>query len=127
MHLIKLRLVLVAVLIAVGVVGGHGALYSAFTGQPWAVANLDLVNVGIAATPFIVLALLAVRHVLTWLMAPTLTILLWGWFLYITVSYHGHPDGSGANIGAGAIMTLSPFLIAIVVAAVHFAQEDARR
>lgn len=121
---VRLPLLLLALAIGLGVVAGESALYSALTGQSWELSsNLDLWRVAIVASPFTVLALLPVRRVVPWAMAVAVTLLLWGWFLYDTVDYFAHPDGSGANIGAGILMFAVPFVISIIAAADHFARE----
>lgn len=126
MFVTKLLLLVLAFAVGFGVVAGEGALYSALTERPWTLSHdLEVWNVAIVAVPFIVLALLSVRRVIPWAAALTLTLLVWGWRLYDTVNYHQHPDGSGANIGLGIVLFTSPFVIAILVAAVHFARGNA--
>jgi hypothetical protein len=118
---------MLAIAIGVAVVGGESFLYSSLTGQAWKLfSELDWWHVAIAATPFVVLALLAVRRLAPWVVALALTLSLWGWWLYSTVHYFWHADGSGADIGTDMMLLASPFVISVIAAAVHFALQDAR-
>ena len=122
----RLLLLLVAAVIGFTVVAGESVLYSALTGRPWTVSgDFDLWTVAIVATPYVVLAVLPATRLAPWAVALALTISLWGWWLYSTVNYYRHPDGSGADIGTGILLIASPLVISVVAAAVHFALEDA--
>lgn len=103
---------LAALAIGVIVVGGSAGLFSLLTGRPlrlgaeWGVFLMQMV---LAAAPFAVLA--GARTRAPWLTGLALTLALWGYVLFDGVRYQWHPDGSGANIGLGQFMIVSPFLI----------------
>jgi hypothetical protein len=89
--------------------------FSVLTGQPLNLAeewSVFLFQMLIVAAPFGLLALMGVGNRLPWLVGLSLTLALWGYSLFDGVSYQWHPDGSGANIGLGLIMLVSPLFIA---------------
>jgi len=68
-----------------------------------------LFQVLLAAAPFGLLALLGVRSRLPWVIAAVLTICFWtAYFASVLISAR---DRTGANIGMGLIMFVSPFII----------------
>lgn len=71
-----------------------------------------LIQMAIVSAPFVLLAGLGIRNKLPWIVGLSLTAAFWGYYLFEGVSYRWHPDGSGANIGLGLIMLLSPIPIA---------------
>jgi hypothetical protein len=89
--------------------------FSLLTGRPldldqeWAVFLFQAL---IVAAPFALLALAGIRRRAPWLVAGALTLTLWGYYLFEGVSYQWHPDGSGANIGLGLLLLVSPLFIA---------------
>ena len=123
----RLRLLLLALVIGIAIIAAEGVLYSAITQRTWNLfRDLDPWRVGIVATPYVVLALLRVRRLLPWAVALVLTLSLWGYWLYSTVSFSLHPDGSGVDMGGALLLLASPLVISAVAVAIHFAQQDAR-
>jgi hypothetical protein len=84
-------------------------------GEEWFVFLIQML---IVAAPFGLLAFMNVGR-LPWLVGLTLTLLLWGYVVFEGVSYQWHPDGSGANIGLGLFMLVSPFFVAAACVGVH--------
>jgi hypothetical protein len=106
---------LFAIAIGVLTVTLSSVSFSLLTGRPenlgeeWAVFLFQML---IVAAPFGLLALMDVGRWLPWLVGLVLTLTLWGYFTFEGVSYQWHPDGSGANIGLGLFMLVSPIFIA---------------
>jgi hypothetical protein len=124
----RLKLLLLAFFIGGAVGGGESALYAALTHHPWSVSSdLDFWTVPIIATPYIVLALLPARRILPWAIALTLTLSLWSYWLYSTVSYNLHPDGSGVDMGGALLLLSSPLVISAIALGAHFAQQEQSR
>jgi hypothetical protein len=97
------------------VVAGEALGFSALTGRPLDLAaerGVLLFQVAIVAAPFLLLALAGTRDKLPWLVAFALTLALWGYLLFDGVRYHWSGDTSGANIGLGLILLVSPLVIA---------------
>lgn len=68
-----------------------------------------LILILVVSAPFLLLALLNVRSGSPWVTGIALTALFWGLLLIDGIARAG--DGSGANIGLGIIMLLSPIII----------------
>jgi len=90
--------------------------FSLLTGRPlnlheeWGVFLFQMLLV---AAPFGMLALMDVGRWLPWLVGLALTLAFWGYYLFEGLSYQWHPDGSGANIGLGLLLLVSPFIVGI--------------
>lgn len=118
----------VALAIGAAMVAAHVVLFSALTGRPVHDPDEDgprIAQILIAAAPFALLALAGARRLLPWLTALALTLALWGWVVFEGVRYQWNPDGSGANIGLGLIMIVSPLFIGGTALAVHLCQRRA--
>lgn len=93
---------------------GTAAAFSLLTGrslnlsEEWQVIAWQAVSVSV---PFLALAVTGTKRKTPWIVGLVLTLMLWGYYLYKGVSYQWHPDGSGANIGLGLIMLVSPVFI----------------
>lgn len=119
-----------ALAIGVVVVAGNAGLFSLLTGR-----SLDLqdeawplvLQMLIVAAPFALLAFAAVRRPAPWLTGLALTLALWGYDLFEGVSYQWHPDGTGADIGLGLIMLVSPLPITAASVGVHLWQQRGGR
>lgn len=122
----RVWLVIIALSIGVGVVAAKAALFTSLTGRPlvfsWDVAP---VNALLVAIPYLGLALAGATRLLPWLIGLALTLSLWGYSLYSGVRYQWNPDGSGANIGLGLMMMVSPFIILPIVLGVDAVQRRA--
>jgi hypothetical protein len=57
-----------------------------------------------------------------WVVRLAFTVLLWGYYLYSGVSYQWHPSGTGANIGLGLMMLISPIFITAACDSVYLGQ-----
>jgi hypothetical protein len=104
-----------AVAIGVLTVAIVSGAFSLLTGQPLNLAeewSVFLFQMLIVAAPFGLLALMGIGNRLPWLVGLAPTLALWGYDLFDGVSYQWHPDGTGANIGLGLVMLVSPFVIA---------------
>ena len=103
-------------------IAAESGLFSLLTGRPLNLAEewgVFLVQMLIVAAPFGLLAILGIASRLPWLVGLALTISLWGYVLFEGVSYQWHPDGSGANIGLGLFMLVSPVFIAGICLGAH--------
>lgn len=81
--------------------------------EEWSVFHFQAL---IVAAPFGVLALSPVNTKATWLTAALLTALFWGLLLAVGFAQRG----TGANIGLGGLMMLSPLIIIAGAFAVDF-------
>ena len=111
-----------AVLIGPAIVGGDALAFSALTGRPLSLSaesGVLLFQVLLVAAPFLILSLAGTRDRLPWLTALVLTLALWGYSLFDGVRYQWSGDASGANIGLGLVMLVSPLFIAGAALAVH--------
>ncbi len=121
----RVWLVIIALSIGVGVVAAKAALFTSLTGRPLVFSgDVAPVNALLVAIPYIGLALAGATRLLPWIVGLALTLSLWGYALYSGVSYQWNP-GSGANIGLGLMMLVSPFIILPVVLGVHAVQRRA--
>jgi len=111
-----------------GVVVGHWLAFSLLTGRPFDPDDklVFLWHMLSVAAPFALLALMDVGR-WPWLTALALTLAFWGYTLWEGVSYQWNSDGSGANIGLGLIMLVSPLFIAGASLGVFALQERGRR
>ena len=108
---------LLAPVIGAAVVVGVNAAFWLITGQPLAVGDewdIYLFQMLLIAAPFGVLALAGVNGKGPWLAGGALTALFWGDYLYAGIHYQLSGDRSGADIGLGIIMLISPVVICIV-------------
>lgn len=90
----------------------YGALL-AFLGAPRPIPTDEwpflLFQILFAAAPFGFLALVGIKSTAPWLAAAVLTILFWAaFFVSVLISAR---DGTGANIGMGLVMFVSPLVI----------------
>lgn len=111
-----------ALAIGVLVVAGEAIAFSLLTGRPLDLADESgvlLAQMLSVAAPFGLLALAGARRALPWLTGLALTLALWGYALFAGVRYQWHPDGSGADIGLGLIMFVSPLVIAAAALGAH--------
>jgi hypothetical protein len=103
-----------AVVIGPLVAFGTAAVFSQLTGrsmalgEEWRVLAFQALLVSI---PFIALAVTGTKKPAPWVTALCLTLAFWGYYLFRGVSYQWHPDGTGADIGLGLIMLVSPIII----------------
>jgi hypothetical protein len=121
---------LAGALIGIGLVVANAAAFSWLTGRGLDLPNEKWVLLGqmlIAGAPFLLLGVAGVRSLLPWAAGLALTLSLWGYALWEGVSYQRHPDGSGANIGLGLILLVSPLFIAAAAFAVHALERRAGR
>jgi hypothetical protein len=117
--------------LAIGVltIGTVTSSFSLLTGRPLNLAEEwfnFLVQMGIVAAPFALMALAGIGNKWPWLAGLGLTLALWGYYLFEGVSYQWHPDGSGVNIGLAMIMLLSPIPITATCLGVWAWQRHAR-
>lgn len=70
---------------------------------------ISVIQVILVSIPFLLNAFLNIRLVASWIVGIALTSSLWGYFLYYVISHRG--DGSGANIGLGLLICISPIII----------------
>ena len=95
------------------IVAGVNGTFSLLTGadlnlsEEW---GIFLFQTLVVAAPFGLFALAGVRGRLPWIVAFALTATLWG--IYLAVGLTAHGDGTGANIGLGLLMVVSPAFIA---------------
>jgi hypothetical protein len=116
----RLLAALLALVIGVLVVAVNALLFTLLTGRPLVYANdVEPYQVTIVAIPFLVLALIGVGDRRPWQVGLALTLALWGFILLDGVRYQWNPDGSGANIGLGLIMMISPLFITAISVATH--------
>lgn len=112
------------------VVAAQALAFTWLTGRPldlgeeWGVL---LFQAGMVAGPFLLLSLAGTRDKLPWLVAAFLTLALWGWVLFDGVRYQWSGDKSGANIGLGLIMLVSPFVITGVAMGLYAWRRARRR
>lgn len=88
------------------------AIHSVVTGAKLNLADelpILLFQMLLVATPFFLLAIMGIKARLPWLVGLVLTAAFWGFYLYESLSHHG--DGTGANIGLGLLMLVSPVII----------------
>lgn len=64
-----------------------------------------------AGGPFGLLALAGVRNKVPWIVGLAMTAALWGYYFFDGIRYHFSGDRSGANIGLGLLMIVSPIII----------------
>jgi hypothetical protein len=104
---------------------GTAALWSHFTGrfldfdEEWAVLAIQALLVSM---PFVGVALTGTKRAAPWIVGLGLTLLLWGYYLFRTVSHQRHPDQVGADIGLGLAMLFSPVVITAGSIGVHLWQ-----
>lgn len=104
--------VLLSLGLGVGIVAAHNFLYSGLTGRPFSYSHdVEPVNAAIIALPFLLLTVFRVRRLKAWLSGVVVTIILWGYALYRGVAYQWNPDGTGADIGLGILLTMSPIFV----------------
>ncbi len=110
------RPILFALALSIGlvtVVAVHGFFWLA-TGKTLNLADEwgnFLAHILIAAAPFGLLALAGIRNRAAWLVGLALTAAFWGYYLFVGIRYQLSGDRSGANIGLGLVMLLSPLII----------------
>jgi hypothetical protein len=80
----------------------------------------------IAAGPFLLLGAAGVRTGPPWAVALALSLWLWGSYFWDGIAYQRHPDGTGANIGLGLLMLVSPIPIGAAALATHALERWAR-
>lgn len=117
---------LLAIFIGVVTVAGNTLIFSLLTGaalnlgDEFAMFAIQMVMVSV---PFLLLALLGIRSRGPWLLGLGLTAILWGYYMFDSLSRRG--DGSGANIGLGLLLVASPVLISVAcVVAARRTRED---
>lgn len=104
---------------------GTAILFSQLSGrsidldEEWGVLAFQALLVSI---PFIAVALTGTRKAAPWIVGLSLTLVFWGYYLFQGVSYQLHPDGTGANIGLGLLMLISPVIITAGSIGVHLWQ-----
>jgi hypothetical protein len=76
----------------------------------------------LVSVPFIAVAVTGTLKKAPWITGLAFTVLLWGYYLYSGVSYQWHPDGTGANIGLGLMMLISPIFITAACIGVYLGQ-----
>ncbi|TFI56842.1 hypothetical protein E2493_18015 [Sphingomonas parva] len=108
---------------------GSAIAFSLLTGrslnlaEEWTVLIWQAISVSI---PFIVVAVTGTKKKAPWIVGLVLTLTLWGYYLVEGVSYQWHPDGSGANIGLGLIMLVSPLVITAACVGTYLWQRTKR-
>lgn len=112
----RTRLLLLAVAISIGacITVGQDLIHAAATDYPLRLGEswrIWVFQTTWAAMPFMALAVLGITNRWPWIVGLTLTLLLWGFFIYDTVS--NWETGRGANIGLGLILILSPGVIMV--------------
>jgi apolipoprotein N-acyltransferase len=112
----KLGLVCIALGIGVAAV----ALTRLTSGRPFAVSQLDLMQLMMVSIPFLVLALGGIRTRLPWLIGLALTLALWVFVSFANVGRA--PTGAGLSL----LLLASPLIIAIACIAAY-AIEQRRR
>ncbi|TFU01033.1 hypothetical protein EUV02_11995 [Polymorphobacter arshaanensis] len=68
-----------------------------------------LFQVMTASSPFLVLSIFGISACRSWIVGLSLTVALWGYYLWDTTHY----KGGGANIGLGILLLFSPVPITI--------------
>lgn len=105
------------------VAGGTAITFSLLTGQSlsdeWGIIAWQALLVSL---PFIAVALTGTVRKAPWLAGLALTVALWSYYLYDGVAYQRHPDETGANIGLGLIMLVSPVFITVTCLGVYWWQ-----
>lgn len=66
--------------------------------------------------PFLILAVAGIDKKAPWLVGFAMTLAVWGFYLADSLIRYG--DGSGANIGLGLLLIVSPLVIAVASLAV---------
>ena len=113
-----------AVGIGAGLTASESFIFAMLTGRAWNLPPiLEGWHMAITAAPFLVLALLSAKKVMPWAVAMMLTFIVWGWWLFDTVSHHS--DGSEVKIGSVMLLG-APFAISLAAAFVHFATQRVR-
>ena len=100
----------IGLFVVVGVNGGHALI----TGRSLDLADewgVFLFQALIAGAPFGLLALTGIRNRAPWLVGIAMTVAFWGYYFFEAVRYHLSGDTSGANIGLGLLMMVSPIII----------------
>jgi len=95
------------------VMAGTGA-FSLMTAQSLRIGEewpIYLVQMLLVAAPFGLLALAGAKGKAPWLAGLTMTVVFWSYYFYDGIRYQQSGDTSGANIGLGVLMLLSPILI----------------
>jgi hypothetical protein len=68
-----------------------------------------LFQIMIVSIPFVLMAFAGIHSLKPWLVGCLLTAAFWGYYFYVGISSRG--DNTGANIGLGLLMLVSPILI----------------
>jgi hypothetical protein len=121
---------LAGALIGFAIVAGGYIAFALLTGR-WVDLGEEgivlLAQMLIAAAPFLMLGAAGVRTLLPWAVGLALTLWLWGSYFWEGVSYQRHPGGTGADIGLGLIMLVSPLAIGAAALATHAIERRVRR
>ena len=119
-----------ALVVGPAVVAAHVLAFTWLTGRRLDLAEesgMLLFKAGMVAAPFLLLSLAGTRDKIPWLVAALLTLAFWGYVLFEGVRYQWTGDTSGANIGLGLIMLVSPFLIGGAAMGIYAWRRERRR
>ncbi len=97
------------------IVAVHAA-FSLATGAPLNLGEewgIFLSQMLLVAAPFGLLALAEVRDGVAWLVGGAFTATLWGYYLFDGIRYQLSDEISGANIGLGLMLLVSPVFISV--------------
>jgi hypothetical protein len=110
----RLSLALAAVGIGAFCAVAVAGILSIATGRSFDLTQLFpnlLFQTAMVSTPFLLLALLNVRTRGPWLLGAVLTLIVWGYFLFVTLRSELGGDVRGINIGTALAMFASPIVI----------------
>lgn len=90
--------------------GGHALITgkSLDLDEEWGVLLFQAL---LAGAPFGLLAISGIRNRAPWLVGIAMTVAFWGYYFFDGVRYQLSGDSSGANIGLGILMMVSPIII----------------
>jgi hypothetical protein len=118
------RIFLLVLSIGIGIVVEIGSelIHSIYTGRRFDITQGSIISMVVIAIPFVLLAVIGVRSIVTWSAGIILTLLFWGFALFDALSHWG--SGRGVNIGLGLAFYLSPIIISVVCVVIGWRMES---
>ena len=116
-----------AVAIGIGVVFAVNVGPALITGRGLNLADewwVFLFQMLIAGSPFGLLALAGIWNRAPWIVGIAMTTAFWGYLFFDGLRYHFSGDTSGANIGLGLFMIVSPVIISAACLITHEARRQ---